>query len=100
MHLVGREHIMNLLRTDCLARDTVKALIAELAHRTWRHPAAMARDYPSASFAGLPKVAFCLSPCPATLECLVDFGAGVVLLDACRRDACPGASLCARRKTP
>lgn len=99
MHVLGLDQIESFLssQADCRAGDALKAFAAELANRTWPDPAAMARDYPSVSFNGLPQVAFSLAPCMMVVDCLIDFGTGTVLVDACRPDACRGSAHCLRK---
>jgi hypothetical protein len=100
MHVLGLEQIENFLssQADCRTGEALKAFTAEIANRTWRDAAFMARDYPLISFNGLPKVAFRLAPCMIVVDCLIDFGTGTVLIDACRPDVCGGAALCARKE--
>ncbi len=100
MHVLGLDQIENFLssQADCRAGEALKAFTAEIANRTWRDPASMARDYPSVSFNRLPKVAFNLAPCMVVVDCLIEFGTGTVLIDACRPDACRGATHCAKRE--
>jgi hypothetical protein len=100
MHVLGLDQIENFLssQADCRAGEALKAFTAEITNRTWRDPASMARDYPSVSFNGLPKVAFNLAPCMTVVDCLIDFSTATVLIDACRPDACRGAAHCARRE--
>ena len=90
MHVVGTDQIAAFLasRADCQSSDALKALAFELAKRTWRDPASMARDYPSVSFRSLPNVAFNVTPCSVTVDCQIDFRTGTVLIESCRPAKC------------
>ena len=96
MHVVGLDKIENFLssQVDCRVGEALKAFTAEMVNRTWRDAASMARDYPSVSVTGLPKVVFTLAPCLLVVECLIDFRSGTVLIDACKPRACRGAIRC------
>lgn len=96
MHLVGLDRIERFLsnRGDCRTGDAVRALVSEMAHRTWRDARAMACDFPTASFEALPSVAFHLTPCAVVVDCVIDFPTGTVVIDTCRPEACNGIVQC------
>lgn len=96
MHLVGLDRIERFLssRGDCRTGDAVRALVSEMANRTWRDAGAMAHDFPVASFDAAPVVTFNLTPCSIVVECVVDFPTGTVLIDTCGPDTCNGAVKC------
>lgn len=100
MHVVGLSHFEAFLAShpDCGATEILKAFAAEIIGRSWPTPAAMARDYPLASFDSLPLVAFSLSPCPVIVDCLVDFNTRTILIDRCNPEVCRDPSRCPKGK--
>jgi mRNA-degrading endonuclease HigB of HigAB toxin-antitoxin module len=94
MRFVGQTEIAAFLAEYPGDSDGLRAWLAEMKHRSWSSPDALAADFLKVDASSLPAVIFYLEPIALRIETLIDFRNGVVLLTAIQRPAMTSGHSC------
>jgi mRNA-degrading endonuclease HigB of HigAB toxin-antitoxin module len=87
MKFVGQIEVAEFVRTHPPQAEDLRAWMAEVRHRNWPDANALSADFQSIDRSKPPLTIFRLAESALTIEALIDFRTGVVLLTEIREEA-------------